>query len=166
MRNIDQPMVNMLTLRRDVYLVASLLLADKKMASIRKVSDWSQDLYENEVNRLMLLVAAVARGLLDLSDESDVENHSCGEYWPEFQKNKEELLTFRQACNSVIHAKEILPYKVKSKATAKQAYYVDRITVRGKHKGKTTRAQIDIIKFVGITDDLINSFEEGDNADK
>ena len=165
MRETDTPIIDMLTLRRDVYLLASLLLADKKMASIRNVSDWSRDLYENEVNRFMLLVAAVSRGLLDLSDKSDVENHSCGEYWPEFRKNKESL-TFRQACNSVIHAKEILPYKVKYKAMIRQAYYVDRITVRGKHKGKTTRAQIDIIKFVGITGDLINSFEEGDHANK
>ncbi len=166
MQDRDQPIIDMPTLRRDVYLLASLLLADKKIASMRKVSDWSRDLYENEVNRFMLLVAAVARGLLDLSDESDVENHSCGEYWPKFRKGKRESLTFRQACNSVIHAKEILPYKVESEAMIRQAYYVDRIIVRGKHKGKTTRAQIDIIKFVGITGDLINSFEEGDRANK
>ena len=142
MQDRDQPIVDMPTLRRDVYLLAGLLLADKKMASIRNVSDWSRDLYENEVNRFMLLVAAVARGLLDLSKESDVGTHGCGEYWPEFRKSKRESLTFRQA------------------------YYVDRIIVRGKHKGKTTRAQIDIIKFVGITGDLINSFEEGDHANK
>ena len=166
MRETDTPIIDMLTLRRDVYLLAGLLLADKKMASMWKVSDWSRDLYENEVNRFMLLVAVVARGLLDLSKESDVGTHGCGEYWPKFRKGKRESLTFRQACNSVIHAKEILPYKVKYKAMIRQAYYVDRITVRGKHKGKTTRAQIDIIKFVGITGDLINSFEEGDHANK
>ena len=73
-----------------------------------------------------------------------------------------------------IHAKEILPYKAESKATIRAeskamirpAYYIDRITVRGMRGQKTTRTQIDIIKFVGITNDLINSFEEGSNANK
>ncbi len=167
-----KPIVNMLMLRRDVYLLASLLLADKKMASsIRKTSDWTQDLYENEVNRLMLLVATVARGLLDLSEESHIENQSCGEYWPEFPKKKEKPLTFRRACNSVIHAKEILPYLAPKRAPKRdlknvRRVYIDRITIRGEHRRKTTRAQLNIIEFARITDILIKFFEEGSHANR
>ncbi len=165
MQDTDYPIVDMLTLRRDLYLVMSLLLADKK---VTKVTDWTQDLYENEARRLMLWVATAARGLLNLTAHEDIQEQGCGEYHADFPNGEGELLTFRQACNSVIHAKEILLYKVpqrESKGTVKIKHtYIDRITIRSSHRNKTTRAQLDIIRFVQTADLLINSFEENDHA--
>ena len=159
--NREKPIVDMLTLRRDLYFVMSLLLADKAVVKIKNMVDWTSDFHENEVGKLMIWATVVLRGLLDLLGENGYSKQHCGEYWADFENGEKTKLTFRQACNSTIHAKEILPYKAESKATMRPTYYyVDRITVRGKHKGKTTRAQIDIIKFVEITNDLINSFKE------
>lgn len=171
MKDKDNPIVDMLTLRRDLYLVMSLLLADKEVAEVPHVVDWTKAFHEGEVRRLMLWIAAAIRGLLDLPDEGKDEfgGQRCGEYWDDFPNGKKTALKFRQACNSVIHAKEIWPYKVsrqESNATITQAYYIDRITIRGKHRRKTTRAQIDIIKFVRIADALINSLEENSDADR
>ena len=171
MKDKDIPIVDMLTLRKDIYLVMSLLLADKEVAKIHNVVDWTKSFHEDEVRRLMLWIAAAMRGLLDLLAEGkdNFSGQYCGEYWDDFPSGKKTALKFRQACNSVIHAKEIWPYKLsrrESNATVTQAYYSDRITIRGKHRRKTTRAQIDIIKFVRIADALINSFEEGNNADR
>ena len=42
--------------------------------------------------------------------------------------------------------------------------YTDRITILGDHRGKITRAQLDIIRFVQTADDLINSFQEDNHA--
>ncbi len=170
MKNKDTPIVDMLTLRRDLYFVMSLLLADKEVAKLHNVVDWTEAFHENEVRRLMLWIVAAMRGLLDLLDEEkdNFGGQHCGEYWDDFPNGKKAALKFRQACNSVIHAKEILPYwipKQESKRTVKRIY-TDRLTVRGTHKGKTTRVQLDIIKFVRIADTLINSFEEADNANE
>lgn len=170
MKDKDNPIVDMLTLRRDLYFVMSLLLADKEVAKVHSVVDWTEVFHEDEVRRLMLWIAAATRGLLDLLDERKdaFGGQRCGEYWADFESGEIAGLEFRQACNSVIHAKEILPYrapKQESKRTVKRVY-TDRLTVRGTHKGKTTRAQLDIIQFVRIADTLINSFEEGNNANE
>lgn len=164
MSDTDNPIVDMLTLRKDLYLVMSLLLADKEVAKVQNVVVWTQVFHENEARRLMLWLATAVRGLLDLLEErkDTFSEQNCGEYWADFPKSSEEPLTFRQACNSVIHAKEILPYRAPKRDSNKKVkrVYTDRITVRSTHRRKTTRALIDIIKFVRIADTLINAFEE------
>ena len=166
---MDKPIVDTTTLRRDLYFVMSLLLADKKIAKIPDAITWTKDFYESEVRKQLLWVATALRGLLDFLNEKKVEVcniQSCGEYWADFPNKKDQPLNFRQACNAIIHAKEILPYNGSEKESTKPAIYIDRITVRGKHRGKATRAQADIIQFVQIAGDLINQIEENDNANR
>ena len=169
MRDTDNPIVDMLTLRKDLYLVMSLLLADKEVAKVQNVVVWTKVFHENEVRRLMLWVATAVRGLLDLLEEKkdSFSKQNCGEYWADFSKSSEYPLTFRQACNSVIHAKEILPYRAPRRDSNKKVerVYTDRITIRGTNKGKTTRAQIDIIRFVRIAYQLSTLLEEDSYAD-
>ena len=162
----------MSTLRKDLYLVMSLLLADREMAKVQNVIVWTQVFHENETRRLMLWVATAMRGLLDLLEEknADFSKQNCGEYWADFQKRSKEAptpLTFRQACNSIIHAKEILPYRTPKQDTKKKVkrVYIDRITVRATHRRKTTRAQVDIIRFIRTAHELSTLFEEGSYAD-
>jgi len=170
----DKPIIDMSTLRRDLYLVMGLLLADREITKVPDMTDWTQTFYENEVGRLMLWVATAMRGLLDGMEhkKESFNKKRCGEYWPDFPRGAKEPLTFRRACNSVIHAEEILPYKSprkdpsrKLKTNVKQVY-IDRITVRSANRGKNTRAHLDIIKFVQIANAVINSSqEESDHAD-
>ena len=166
MNDPDNPIVDMLTVRRDLYLVMSLLLADERVDEVQNVVVWTRVFHENEVRRLMLWVATAMRGLLDLLDreKNTFSKQNCGEYWATFPKDSEKplALTFRQACNSVIHAKEILPYRTPERDSIENVnrVYTNRITVRGTNQGKTTRAQLDIIKFVQIAYGLTKSFEE------
>ena len=166
MNDTDNPIVDMLTVRRDLYLVMSLLLADERVGKVHNVVVWTRAFHENEVRRLMLWVATAMRGLLGLLDkEKDTfSKQNCGEYWAAFPKDSEKplALTFRQACNTVIHAKEILPYRAPEHDSIKNInrVYTNRITVRGTNRGKTTRAQLDIIEFVRIAYELTKSFEE------
>lgn len=169
MRDRDSPIINILTLRRDLYFVLSLLLADKNMADVPQVVVWTKAFHEDEVRRLMLWIATAMRGLLDLLDreKDDFSDRYCGEYRTDLESNTGTALTFRQACNSVIHAKEILPYRVPllgSEGTIKQIYS-DRITIRSTHGKRKTRANLDIIEFVQIADTLMILFEEDDRAD-
>ena len=170
MRDRDSPIINMLTLRRDLYFVLSLLLADKNVAEVPGVVVWTKSFHEDEVRRLMLWIATAMRGLLDLLDreKDDFSNRYCGEYRTDLESGTETALTFRQACNSVIHAKEILPYRVPllgSVGTIKQIYS-DRITIRSARGKKKTHAELDIIEFIQIADTLMILFEEGDHADR
>lgn len=168
MRNTDIPIVDMLTLRKDLYLVMSLLRADKELAKVQNMVVWTQVFHENETRRLMLWIATAMRGLLDLLEEKEdtFSKRCCGEYCADFPKSSEYPLTFRQACNSAIHAKEILPYRAPKQESNKKIkrVYTDRITVRGTHRRKTTRALIDIIKFVRIAYELSTLFEEDSYA--
>ena len=170
-RNTNNPIIDLPTMRRDLYLVMSLLLADKEVAKIENVSDWTHDFYEPEVRRLLLWLATAARGLLGLLEKKKdmFSEPDCGEYWDVFPSGEKRPLTFKQACNSVLHAKDILPYiptysPEKPYSTEEESgksvrpVYDDRITIRGAHGGRTTRAQLDIIQFVQIANALINSF--------
>ena len=98
-----------------------------------------------------------------------MENQICGEYWSDFSdQSKQVSLTIRQACNSVIHAKTILPYKIPTKEENKTLtrIYRDRITVKSTRGKKKTHAEIDIVEFVWIINTLIDSFEVNIHADK
>ena len=162
----DKPIVDMLTLRRDLYFVMSLLLADKEVAKVENAVDWTRDFYENEVRRLLLWTATAVRGLLDLSKKR-TGNQLCGEYWRDFpNQEKPEELTIRQACNSIIHAKTILNYRIPKDETDQRVVriYENRITIISAHRKKKTRAALDIVKFVQIANTLTNSFVENENA--
>lgn len=170
MKDRDTPIVDLPTLRRDLYFVMSLLLADKEIVKVEKVTVWTRAFHETEVRRLMLWIATAIRGLLDLlaKGNNDINERNCGEYWTDFHPSrKETVLTFRQACNSVIHAKEMLLYRVPRETEQESPrVYFDRITIRGNYRGKITRTQLDIIKFVQFADDLINFIQKGDNGNR
>lgn len=162
------PIVDMPTLRRDLYLVMGLLLADRAIADAPGMTRWTQVFYDNEVRRLMLWVATAMHNLLD-HQEGALSRARCGEYWADFPNRKKEPLTFRRACNAVIHAREILPYEAPwhraPKPSAKRVY-TDRLTIRSINRGRNTRAHLDIIKFVEIANAVIDSFpEDSDHAD-
>ena len=170
----DKPIISLLTLRRDLYLVTSLLLADKEVAKMPKMTAWTQDFYDSEVRRLLLWVATAARSLLDtpgaLAKRSGGKGwfgeKRCGEYWADFPDGAKGVLEFRQACNSVIHANVILPYKAPlrgSKSDVKHVY-TNRATVQGIHRGKRTYARLDVVRFVKIANAMLNFFEEKDHA--
>ena len=169
MKDRDTPIVDLPTLRRDLYFVMSLLLADKEMDKVENLTAWTRVFHETEVSMLILWVAIAIRGLLDLliKENDDISERSCGEYWADFQSDEEEItLSFRQACNSVIHAKEMLLYRVPKIESEDRSsrIYTDRITIRAEHRGKITRAQLDVLRFVQIADSLINDFQESDNG--
>jgi len=161
------PIVDVPTLRRDLYLVLGLLLADRAIADAPGMTAWTQTFYDTEVRRLMLWVATALRNLLD-HQPGALNRARCGEYWPDFPNRKKEALTFRRACNAVIHAREILPYEAPwwDPDVNIKRVYVDRMTIRSINRGRSTRAHLDIMRFVEIANAVIDSLpEEPDHAD-
>lgn len=149
MQNEEKPIVDILTLRRDLYIVMSLLLADKQIAELGNSFQWSEIFFETEVRRLLLWIATATRSLLDhvKRNKTEFENEHCGEYWADPAIEQYTQLTLRQACNSIIHAEEILPYKPLKIESATRFWYTTRITVRSSDQRKPTRSEIDILRF-------------------
>jgi len=83
----DKPIIDMSILRRDLYLVMGILLADSAINKVPDMTDWTQIFYENEVGRLMLWVATAMRGLLDgMEHEKESFNKQrCGNTGPIFR---------------------------------------------------------------------------------
>ena len=165
MDDTDRPVLETATLRRDLYVLLSLLLADEKIADLQRITEWATGYYENEVNRLSVWAAVALRGLLDLAHTAErIARLRCGEYWAYHKSPRQTALTFRQACNSLIHAREILPYRAGELGRVGANRYIDRITVRGNRFGKPTTATIDIMQFVQIASDLLDLIEETHHA--
>lgn len=160
MQNEERPIVDIVTLRRDLYIAMSLLLADKAADKLGDRFQWTGDFYEKEVRRLLLWVAVAGRNLIDSLDSSpnktELVNQNCGEYWHNFASGKCVSLTLYQACNSIIHATEILLHNdSKSGTPSAKIVYCDRITVRGSPQKKRTRALINIVQFAESINSLL-----------
>lgn len=161
--NPDSPIINIETFRRDVYLLTALLLADEQIGNIANIKNAANDYYESEVNRLLVLISVSARQFIDrdenIDQKIDTECDNCGKYWQDPDKRKDaKRLIFRQACNSIIHAEEIIAYDMVNDSTdssPKKGFYAGTITIRGKRNnykcGKRytskTRAELDGVEF-------------------
>ena len=154
-------------LRRDLYFVVRLLLSDQKVSQSGGL-DWTDQFHENEIMRLLLWMAVAVRGLLDyLPRDNEFSSANCGEYWPAYENSEQSgELGFRQACNSIIHATEFVPYNLSeglgSTESDNDELYVDRITIRSVGPGSNaqrTRSQLDVVAFARVANKLIERIE-------
>ena len=115
----------------------------------------SESNHDNEVNRLLIWIAIATRQLLDIKTHS-IGVQVCGQFCRDFPNTGYESLTFRKACNAIIHAVEILSYDPDDEESTKEGtwkadYYKGTIIIRGKQgtgrKQKSTRALLNCEKF-------------------
>lgn len=142
--NDEHTLVNVLSYRRDLYQLIVLLLADEKVAADEQFKELSKINHETEVNRLLILIATATRQFLDLKPAL-INDERCGRYWPAYPGQAKDLL-FRQACNSIIHAVEIIPHD------PDHGFHRGKITIRGrprkeKSDPRPTRAELDFDRF-------------------
>lgn len=149
-------LVSALSYRRDLYQLIVLLLADEKVADHEQFKELSKVHHETEVNRLLILIATATRQFLDLKSSS-VSKERCGQYWPAYPGQAKDLL-FRQACNSIIHAVEIIPHDLNT------GFHEGTILIRGRPRkplanSQPTRAELDFDGFAKCCYRLSNEFE-------
>lgn len=148
-----------------------MLLADKQMTGNAAFMSLSNDNFDNEVNRLLILVAVITRQLLENTDNE--ENRFCGIFWHDYpaQKNCNKL-KFKQACSMIIHAKDIhtkvLDYYYSEDTSKpmpgqKALYFKDKITIIGQKKN---RAEIEVRAFVQHCINLSNKIKGVNHAIK
>ena len=113
---VDGPNINLLSLRADVYRLLCLLVADETVNAVELFREAGHQIHEEEVNRLLIWIAVATRQLFDL--DGDDEDRECGRLWRRYPSDDVEPLTFRKACDKVIHASEIVAYPLPEDADA------------------------------------------------
>lgn len=152
------PLIDVLALRSDVYRLVSLLFADERVAEVDALRELADFHHEAEVNRLLIWIAIAVRQLLDI--DSGMSKRTCGQLWPDLRRETREDLTFRDACNKIIHAVEIIPYDFGGDEAniPDRARYNGTITVRGRWRKKSTRAVVDFQQFAEHCASLSSEF--------
>ena len=141
-------LIDVAALRGDVYRLAVLLFAERSVIEVDALRILSDDHHDSEVNRLLIWIAIATRQLLDIDDGAADER--CGRICWDFPDGEWKDLSFRGACNAVIHAVEIIPYDPDEvEEGARRACYDGRITIRGRGRGKgvDTRIVMEFQKF-------------------
>ena len=141
----ETPIINVASYLRDLYQLIVLLLADEKVAGDTQFRELSEVNHDSEVNRLLIWIATATRQLLDLRPRSDGDA-LCGRYWDIFPGDDlvSAPLRFRQACNIIIHAVELISYDPHC------GYHRGTITIRGRRRGRgrhANRAMLDFSQF-------------------
>ena len=136
------PIINVASYLRDLYQLIVLLLADEKVAGDTQFSELSEVNHDSEVNRLLIWIATATRQLLDLKPRS-VGDAPCGQYWDRFPADDVAAapLRFRQACNIIIHAVELISYYPDF------GYHRGTITIRGRRRGRGRHANRALLDF-------------------
>ena len=153
------PLIQIGALRSDLYRLVVLLLADESVADVDAFQDLADAHHEAEVNRLLIWVAIAVRQLLDIDGAR--AGQTCGRWWPDLRdRTTEQELTFREACNKVIHAVEIVPYGLGDDPATipERARFEGRVTVRGRWHGRKTHTVIDFQRFAECCTALSRDF--------
>lgn len=173
--DMDIPIVNIAIYRLDVYRLLTLLLSDKLIANDNTFGALRNENFDNELIRLVLLVAVATRLLLEYIDGIDkkekknlnidfkLKDNLCGHIWRNHQN-----LKFKDACSMVIHAKDIYigPDKYfyneytdeeKSAKKKQKEYFKNKITITDRKKG---RADIHLDKFAQYCVKLSNEISK------
>ena len=159
-----KPLVDISGLRHDIHRLLVLLLADERMSEVEAFSDLADDYHEREVNRLLIWIAIASRQLLVI--DARTANRTCGRFYRRYPLDNWVNLNFRGACNTIIHAVEIIPYGIPEdeEDPPRRKFYDGTITIRGAKKrgGRfNTRAEMEVRQFAECCILLADGFLEG-----
>ncbi len=184
-RTVDIPIVNITIYRLDIYRLLTLLLADEIIVKDAIFKDIGNDNFDNEVNRLLVLIAVVTRQLL--RSYPDFVNNLCGSFYHNYPAdNTPKELIFKKACSMIVHATDIniksQDYSYRDHPTdiniksqdysyselvskkpneVKDRYYQGIITIIGEKK---ERAELNFKKFAKYCIKLSNKIKEGSDG--
>ena len=153
------PLIDVRALRSDLYRLVVLLLADESVAEVDAFRDLADAHHEAEVNRLLIWVAIAVRQLLDIDDTTS--RQTCGRFWPDLSDaTREQDLTFREACNKLIHAVEIVPYGFGDDPATipERARFEGTITIRGRWRDRRTHTVMNFQRFAECCTALSGNF--------
>ena len=156
----------------DLYRLLAMVLADKQIAeladeaSYHEPPEWQlQDRFrKSEVIRILVSSAVALRILLDQDRDvrdtrfKTISKRPCGTLWPTWDKAKKRAkgkpkpLTVRDACNKIIHAKDVVDDIVipdrRHNPDELGVYLKPFVYLYGTQNKKHWRAKLSILEFV------------------
>ena len=155
-------LIDVAALRGDVYRLAVLLYAERSVTEIEALRMLSDDHHDSEVNRLLIWIAIASRQLLDI--DASTASARCGRICWDYPDGEWKDLSFRSACNSAIHAVEIIPYDPgEVEVGPHRACYNGKITIlgQGRRKGVRTRTVLEFERFAECCVRVSSNFRKG-----
>lgn len=137
----------------ELHRLLSLFLASKSFAALRTNFPGEgfdpifqiQEVEEDEITRLLLTLAVTARVIDDRQGHVlERVGSNCGKLKKNIDEHDDEILSLREACNKIIHAKKI---HFDLEEDAGQSYLNPFIYLYGDHNGKSWKATLDIVAF-------------------
>jgi hypothetical protein len=149
--------LNSATVLRDVYRLACMVMADDAVMSSSETSDPLRELRNRfaEDELVHLLAATAVANRIQLEHLSDLRAdpaelsfstllHSCGKLQPNVEKYEFEDLTFREACNKIVHATRIV---AQTPGVPEETPMGLTLTLRGEKQDKTWIAHLDVVEY-------------------
>lgn len=158
-------------IRRDLYRLATLVLADRPMSveahdtddPLAKIRD---QFVEEELLHLLISTAITNRIIGEhlgelRNDPAEMSfppiNQDCGALKKNLQSQVEELLSLREAANKIIHANEI---ESETQDIADGAFPIlpNILTLRGELSSSHWEAKLDLVKYIRASANNLNYF--------
>jgi hypothetical protein len=158
--------LNSSTVLSDVYRLLTVVFADRAIAAVcqserDELAQMRDQFIEDELVHLLIATAAMNRTHHDhmggpRSDETELGfelvEHHCGLLVPDVSVDppREEPLIFREACNKIIHATQIV---VETEEVDQLPYPVAlaTVTLRGTRAGTPWQARLDVPEYARAT---------------
>lgn len=146
----------------EVYRLFSCIAASKSLSRIARTDKANSYVWKelkraefSEVCRILIGLAAASRNSLDAGYNSDCETIIVGEWTLNHNKPqaKSKPLTFKEACNKVLHAYAIQPDVIVPKGkTPTMAHPLSQsVYLYGEHRSNEWRAVLDVYAFAATS---------------
>lgn len=156
---VDSSQQNSATILQDAYSLLSLIAGDPVIFAMGTPQDplmrLRNEFLMGEVVRLLLSTAAMSRirneQLKQRRDEpaqpgiESGEEEQCGALWPDVMELVEIPLTFREACDRIILANDIVP---EAAGGPTEAPISPNIILKGHLEGRAWAAHVNVVEYV------------------
>ena len=152
--------IDTITLEREVYWLATVFAASSTLHQLAPDEDDNEldklrlHFEISEASRLLISVGVMIRNLMDAKSPEMLELYIrkkdmiVGHYTIGKKRRKKEL-TFREACNKLIHALRI-NFDMAGRNKKKLGYLRPKVYLYGEFRDEGWRAVLDVTKFIKI----------------
>ncbi len=149
-------------LEQKAFHLLSIVNASEKSNALIDLKQNLVSVYEfSEISRILLECAVQIRNEIDLNQEVCKSKYSCtsvvGKLFSDLKKNpySDTDLTFREACNKIIHSKHI-NFDLENAISLKEYDSLNKIIyLYGDHFNKNWKVELDVIQFVCVLVNII-----------
>lgn len=145
------------TLWGDLYYLALIFAGSEKISEFRSDGEGQYSLFwvfrnteYSEISRRLISIAAISRNLMEISRDTTIQTLEVGKFYKKSNSDEFVELTFREACNKVIHADHINFDNSEDPAVSSPyvGYLNPIVYLYGTYNGEPWKIELEIFKFI------------------